>query len=124
MTKILIIEDDPYVQRFYKRLFDTSDHMTDIAGGGAEGLEKAKTMLPDLILLDVMMPEMNGLEVLAKLKADELLKHIPVVMLTVLSDTGTVSEATKLGATGFLIKSEIDPKELTNKVDTYLMNKK
>ena len=72
----------------------------------------------------VYTPQEISAKVLAKLKADELLKHIPVVMLTVLSDTGTVSEATKLGATGFLIKSEIDPKELTNKVDTYLMNKK
>lgn len=123
MTKVLIIEDDPFVQRFYKRLFDASNHITDIAGSGEEGLEKAKMMLPDLILLDVMMPKMNGLEVLAKLKSDQLLKGINVVMLTVLSDTKTVTEATRLGATGFLIKSEIDPKELTNKVDEYLQNK-
>lgn len=123
MTKVLIVEDDPYVQRFYKRLFDASNHITDIAGGGEEGIEKAKMMLPDLILLDVMMPNMNGLEVLTKLKSDELLKNIPVVMLTVLSDTKTVSEATRLGASGFLIKSEIDPKDLTDKVDGYLTTK-
>ncbi len=123
MIKVLIIEDDPFVQRFYKRLFDATNHVTDIAGSGEEGFEKAKTMLPNLILLDIMMPGMNGLEVLEKIKGESILKDIPIVMLTGLSDTETVKKAAALGASGFLIKSEIDPKDLITSVDKYVANK-
>lgn len=122
MTKVLIIEDDPFVQRFYKRLFDLGSYASTIAGSGQEGLEMAFESVPDLILLDVMMPGMNGLEVLEKLKKDARTKEIPVVMLTVLSDTETVKKAALLGASGYLVKSEIDPKDLVNKVDAYVQN--
>ena len=120
MAKILIVEDDPFVQRFYKRLFEVSKFQVDMASDGQEGLRKAREMLPDLILLDIVMPKLGGMDVLALLKAGEATKDIPVVMLTVLNDQDTVRKATRLGASGFIIKSEIEPEKLLEKVSEYI----
>src|SRR3989337_4236148 len=100
MAKILIVEDDPFVQRFYKRLFEVSKLQVEMASDGQEGLRKAREMLPDLILLDIVMPKLGGMDVLALLKTDEATKNIPIVMLTVLNDQDTVRKATRLGASG------------------------
>ena len=120
MAKILIVEDDPFVQRFYKRLFEVSKFQVDMASDGQEGLRKAREMLPDLILLDIVMPKLGGMDVLALLKAGEATKDIPVVMLTVLNDQDTVRKATRLGASGFIVKSEIEPEKLLEKVNEYI----
>ena len=120
MAKILIVEDDPFVQRFYKRLFEVSKLQVEMASDGQEGLRKAREMLPDLILLDIVMPKLGGMDVLALLKTDEATKNIPIVMLTVLNDQDTVKKATRLGASGFIIKSEIEPEKLLEKVSEYI----
>ena len=70
MTAILIIEDDPLILRMYQKAFASKKHKAFIANNGEDGLKAAKAQTPDVILLDIMMPEMNGLEVLKKLKQD------------------------------------------------------
>lgn len=121
MAKILlIVEDDPYVRRFYERLFAQKNYTTEMAENAEEGLEKAKTTNPDLILLDIMMPGKNGLEVLKELKSDPLTKDITVIMLTNIEDQDTVGEATALGAGGFLVKSMIEPEKLLQVVEGYI----
>ncbi len=82
MAKILIIEDDSMMSRMYQNSFSIEGFVTEIAKDGEEGIVKAKDIKPSLILLDVMMPKMNGLEALDLLKADSSTKDIPVVMLT------------------------------------------
>jgi len=91
-----------------------------LAPNGREGVEKAKTEQPDLILCDIMMPEMNGLEVLDRLKADPNIESIPVVMLTNLSGTQDAENAKSKGALAYMVKSEFKPKEIAVKVKAFI----
>ena len=120
MSRILIIEDDPYVRRFYEKLFRLSKYKVKTARGGEEGLAKAKAIHPELILLDIMMPKINGLEVLQRLKSDPATSDCKVVMLTVLEDKETARKAASLGADGYIIKSSAPPEELISIVSKYL----
>src|SRR3990172_10946482 len=103
MAKILIVEDDLLVSRMYQRAFISEGFNVDLAANGREGLKKAQEGRPDLVLLDIMMPEMNGLEVLSALKTDEALKAIPVVVLTNLSGTRDAEAAMAKGAAEYLV---------------------
>jgi len=90
-----------------------------LAQNGEEGLVQAKAILPNIILLDVMMPKRNGLELLNDLKADATIKDIPVIMLTNLADESDQESAISKGAVKYLIKSEHEPAEIvkfTNEV--------
>lgn len=120
MAKILIIEDDPLMIRLYQKTFTFDGHDVEIAQDGEEGLVKAKEVKPTLILLDIMMPKMNGLELLEKLKADEALKDIPVVVLTNLAGEHDAQEALSRGAIRYIIKSEQEPKDVTKVVEEIL----
>ncbi|HSA83411.1 MAG TPA: response regulator [Patescibacteria group bacterium] len=112
MNKILIIEDDPLMARMYKRVLQLEGFYIEMALDGVEGYEKAKTFIPDLILLDVMMPRLNGLQTLEKLKTDPFLAKIKVVMLTNLANKKDAAFALQKGAIKYLIKSEYDPKQV------------
>ncbi len=114
MTKILIVEDDPLMSRMYQKIFSFEKYEVDLAHDGEEGLSKAQSSAPTLILLDVMMPKMNGLQVLEKLKADDRTKAIPVIMLTNLAGQQDAEMALSKGAVKYLIKSEHEPKEVTD----------
>jgi CheY-like chemotaxis protein len=120
MAKILIIEDDPLMARMYQKIFTFEHFEVEMAENGQEGLDKARTKKPSLILLDVMMPVMNGLEVLDKIKADPELKKVPVVMLTNLAGQQDAETALSKGAVKYIIKSEHDPKEVTDMVKQIL----
>jgi DNA-binding response OmpR family regulator len=98
--------------RMYKRVMEIEGFTIEMAVDGMEGYDKAKVFMPDLILLDVMMPKLNGLQTLEKLKADPVLKDIKVVMLTNLANKVDAVSALQKGAIKYLIKSEYDPKEV------------
>ena len=114
MTNILIIEDDPLMSRMYQKIFTFEKYEVEMAGDGEEGLAKAKSTKPTIILCDVMMPKMNGLQVLEKLKADEDTKAMPVIMLTNLAGQQDAETALSKGAVKYIIKSEHDPKEVVS----------
>lgn len=116
--KVLLIEDDQLIQRMYTKMFVYEKLEVETASDGKEGLAKAKSMNPKpaLILLDVMMPVMNGMEVLDKLRADKELKKIPVVMLTNLAGEGDIENALSKGAVKYIVKSEYDPKQVADMV--------
>ncbi|MDB5183133.1 MAG: phoP [Candidatus Saccharibacteria bacterium] len=116
MAKVLIIEDDPLMSRMYQKIFTFEKYDVEMAGDGEEGLAKAGTVQPTIILCDVMMPKMNGLQVLEKLKADPATKAIPVVMLTNLAGQQDAETALAKGAVKYIIKSEHDPKEVADMV--------
>lgn len=120
MTKILIVEDDPLISRMYERIFTFEKYEIEVAHDGSEGLKKAKSFKPSLILLDVMMPKMNGLEALNKLKENPATKKIPVVMLTNLSGQKDAETALSIGAVKYIIKSEYDPKQVSDMVKDIL----
>src|SRR5471030_1188035 len=98
MAKILIIEDDPLMCRMYQKIFAFENYEVETAADGEEGLEKIRTAKPTVVLLDIMMPKMNGMQVLEKLKADITTTKIPVVMLTNLAGTQDAEAALAKGA--------------------------
>ena len=122
--KVLIVEDEPLVARMYQKSLSFSDIDSEVAIGGLEGLNKAKKILPDLILLDIMMPEPDGMEVLEKLKEDPDTKNIPVVILTNLSGKYDSELAKEKGAVDYWVKKDAEPKELGRKIEELLNSKK
>lgn len=120
MSKILIVEDDPLMSRMYEKIFSFDKYDIVMAENGEEGVDKARNEKPNLILMDIMMPKMNGLEALEKIKADPELKNIPVVMLTNLAGDKDAETALAKGAVKYIIKSEQDPKQVSDMVKEVL----
>ncbi|MFA5069799.1 MAG: response regulator [Patescibacteria group bacterium] len=121
MNKVLLIDDEALVLRLFKRIFTpVTGFELSTAWDGMEGLQKIKEVKPDLVLLDIRMPKIDGLEVLRRIKADKEIARIPVIMLTNLSDTKLVSEAVSLGARGYLIKTNYKPDEILELVRSTL----
>jgi CheY-like chemotaxis protein len=119
-TTILIAEDDALMSRLYQKIFTFEGYVVELAHDGQEALDKARSVKPTLMLLDVMMPKMNGLEVLDKLKADPETKQIPVVMLTNLAGQQDAETALAKGAVKYIIKSEHEPKAVADMVKEIL----
>jgi CheY-like chemotaxis protein len=120
MTKVLIVEDDPLISRMYQKIFTFERFDVEVAANGEEALGKVTDFNPTLILLDVMMPKMNGLQVLEKLKEFDQTKHIPVVMLTNLAGQQDAEIALSKGAVKYIIKSEFEPKQVVEMVKEVL----
>lgn len=119
--KIVLIEDDRLIREIYTFTLQKANYNVLVAVDGQEGIDLAKNN-PDakLILLDVIMPKMNGVEVLQKLKADLAVQNIPVILLSNLTDEKIVDEAMKYGAYGYLVKAQISPTQLVGKVKEIL----
>ena len=121
MAKLLITEDDPLMSRMYQKIFTFEGFEVVMAADGQEGLDKAREVNPTLILLDVMMPKLNGLQVLEKLKADPATKSIPVIMLTNLAGQQDAENALAMGAIKYIVKSEYEPKQVADMVKEILV---
>lgn len=115
-TKILIVEDDVFVRDIYDMKFQQEGFAVVLAVDGLEALQRLEESVPDIILLDMMMPKMDGMEVLKKIKENEAWKHIPVIMLTNISDKEKVDEALRQEGVDYLIKSHFTPSEVVSKV--------
>jgi CheY-like chemotaxis protein len=105
MTRLLIIEDDPVILRMHRKVFTFEGFEVAVAADGVEGLDMARALKPDAILLDVMMPKMNGIQVLEKLKCDPETKALPVIMLTNLTNAHDVRAMLAKGAVRHIPKS-------------------
>jgi DNA-binding response OmpR family regulator len=119
--KVLIIEDDNFIRTLYESELHQENIEVELAADGEEGLNKAKKVKPDLILLDLILPKKNGFEVLEILKKDEKLKKIPVVILSALSQKVDIDEAMKLGAIRYLTKEDYSQKQITKEILDILM---
>lgn len=108
--KVLIIDDEMGILKMYEAYLKTANIEVVAANSGEEGLKLATDVKPDVILLDIIMPKMNGLDVLQKLKEQETTKNIPVYLLTNLPADCSGDKATALGAAGYLVKAENEPK--------------
>lgn len=104
----------------YSEKFKMSGYDAKGAHSGAEGLEMAGSFMPDIILLDIIMPRMDGFVVLKKLKKDEKTASIPVVMLTNLGQNDDIEKAKRLGARDYFIKANHTPIEVIRKVEEIL----
>jgi CheY-like chemotaxis protein len=120
---ILIIEDDERIAKFYNILFSAKGYRVENAHDGVEGVDMATAMLPSLILLDVMMPKMNGLMVLQTLRANPETEATPVVVLSNYMEPPLIQRALQLGAIEYVVKSQARPEQLVNALPLWLEGK-
>jgi DNA-binding response OmpR family regulator len=112
MKKILIIEDDQLVANIYRNKFAVDNFAVETAPDGDKGLELVKTFNPDMVILDLMLPNVSGVDVLKKIRAEAGLQHLPVIVFSNTFLTNMVQEAWKAGATKCLSKASCTPKQL------------
>ena len=118
--KILVVEDEEILLAALQEELNQGGYETLGAGDGEEGLKKVKEFKPDLILLDLVMPKMDGMTTLKHLKDDTASRDIPVVILTNLSDYERISEALSLGAKAYLVKANYSLNDLMDKVKSVI----
>jgi DNA-binding response OmpR family regulator len=116
MKKILFIEDETALQESFKGILESESYQLVIALDGEVGLRLAITEKPDLILLDLVLPKIYGLDVLKQLKASPETKDIPVIILTNLDQTENIKNALELGATTYLVKSNYSLEDVVEKI--------
>ena len=119
--KVLIIDDDKFIRTVYESELHQENIEVELAEDGEKGLEKARSVKPDLILLDMILPGMSGFELLEKLKADDELKKIPVVVFSSLNQQSDIDEAVKLGAVKYLPKDTHSPSQIVEEIKKILM---
>ena len=120
---MLVVEDEEILLTALKEELLSGGYEVEGAGDGEDGLEKVKSFQPQLILLDLVMPKMDGMEMLQRLKADSSMRDIPVVILTNLSDYERISQALSLGAMDYLVKANYKLEDLLDKVKTVMARK-
>ncbi len=120
MKTILLIEDESALQKAFCEVLKKEDFKTISALDGEIGWNTAKKIKPDLILLDLILPKMDGFEIMEKLKSDQETKNIPVIILTNLESNLDIDKALELGATTYLVKANYDLKEIVEKVKKIL----
>lgn len=119
--RILLIDDDMDIKDIYLEILTTAGYKVDIAVDGEEGLNKILQGSYDLVLLDIMMPKLDGLGILKILKEKySNLTLPPIVMLSALNQDEIISEAISLGAKGFMKKSDMTPDDALRKIDEYI----
>jgi CheY-like chemotaxis protein len=119
--KILIIEDDQFLREFYQELLQAEGYNIDIAGDGDTGLAKAQVGGYNLILLDIMLPKKDGIQILGALRSSPpTQKNGPIVVLTNLGQDNIIKQCFALGAEGYLVKSSMDPDQVLTEDKTYL----
>ncbi|MCK9578456.1 response regulator [bacterium] len=120
MPKILLIEDDKFLRELMAKKLMNMNYEVSVAVDGEEGIQKIKEEKPDLVLLDLILPGINGFEVLEKAKADAETVDIPVIILSNLGQGEDIERGLKLGAKDFLVKAHFTPQEIIEKLQTYI----
>jgi len=121
MKKILIVEDDPFLIDIYTTKFKEAGFSVEVASDGEEGLRKLLNEEKfDLLVLDIVLPQVDGWEILKKIKSNEKLKDLKVVVLSNLGQKGEVEKGLKLGATKYLIKAHYTPTEVVDEIKEVL----
>lgn len=120
MAKIAIIEDDPAISQMYRFKFEADGYNVETAENGKLGLQLAESMKPDIILLDLMMPEMNGDEMLAAMRATDWGKDIKVVILTNKGEQEIPPEVKTLNVSAVILKADMTPRQVAEVVQKQL----
>lgn len=116
MKTILFVEDEAVLQKTFTEILKNEGYKAINALDGESGLRLAKSQKPDLVLLDIVLPRLQGLEVLRALKDDSETKDIPVIILTNLESSQEIEKALALGATTYLLKTQYTLPEITEKI--------
>lgn len=117
---ILLVEDNDFIRNMYQLKLSKSGFTVVEASDGAMALEKLKTLKPDLILLDLMMPNVSGIEVLKNLHKQTIVPALPVIVLTNVLNPASVNEAKELGARDYIIKTDLTPSQVVEKIKAVL----
>lgn len=116
VKNILIIEDDDFFRELLRKKLSSKDFNIFEAIDGERGIAAMKEKKPDLVLLDLLLPNVDGFEVLAKVKSDSDISSIPIIVLSNLGQQEDIEKALKLGASDYLIKSQFDINQIVDKV--------
>jgi len=119
-VKIAIVEDDQAISQMYRLKFEAEGFEVETASNGRLGLELAETMRPDIILLDLMMPEMNGDEMLAHLRATDWGKNVRVIILTNMGEQEAPESVKHMDVRRFIVKAEMTPRQVAEMVKAEL----
>jgi DNA-binding response OmpR family regulator len=120
MAKILFIEDDPLINKIYSTRLKADGHDVFSAENGEDGLKMVYDVMPDIIVLDVMMPRVDGFAVLEKLRADDRFKNKPILMYSNLNNEEEIKRAKQMGVTEFLVKANLSPTQMVSKIKQYI----
>lgn len=118
--KILLIEDDTFISQMYDMKFKQTNYDFLLAKDGKEGMQMIRDIKPDIILLDIVLPEMDGFAILEEIKKDPEISSIPVLLLTNLGQQENIQKGILLGAKDYIIKAHSTPQEVVEKVQSYL----
>ncbi len=122
--KIFLVEDDPLLGDLFSTSIKNSGYELTHVSSGEEALRIVSMVLPDIILLDLVLPGISGFEVLENIKANTATANIPVIIISNLSDKQNIEKANALGAIFYFIKSNVLPRDIIEKVKTVLDEKK
>ena len=120
MATILIVDDEPIIRQLFQRVLEHEGHTIITAGNGREGLEAVRLAVPDLILLDLNMPLMDGLTFLRLLRRHEEWSNVPVVVMSAMSDKNNITNAGSLGVRDYLLKAGFSLGNLRTRIAKYL----
>ncbi len=124
MKKILIAEDDFFIRDAYREIFQDNGYEVETANDGEDALAKIKSQLFDMILLDIMMPKISGIDVLSQTRAIETLNKItPVFFITNVGEQSIIEKAFKIGMDGYIIKSQFTPQQIVDEINKFLTDK-
>lgn len=115
-TKIAIIEDDPVISQMYRMKFEAEGYEVQMAANGRLGVELVEKMRPDIILLDLRMPEMDGAQALTQIRKHDWGKHIPVLILTNVGEEEAPKELADLNVLSYIVKADLTPRQVTERV--------
>jgi len=115
-TSVLIIEDDSYISDMYRIKLESENFAVTTTGDGIAGIKMLEKQKPDIVLLDVVMPKVDGFSVLKTIKRNQALKEIPIVLLTNLSQKENIERGFELGAESYIIKAHFTPSEVVEKI--------
>lgn len=121
--KIVIVEDEVFLSEMYKMKFSAEGYDVYTAANGEEALKVVNEVMPDILLLDLVMPKMDGYEVLKKLRADKKTSKLKIYVLSNLGQTGEVDKGFQEGADGYFVKSSMTPTQLADEVEKILTPK-
>jgi DNA-binding response OmpR family regulator len=116
MTKIAIIEDDPVINQMYRMKFEADGFEVELADNGKRGVALVEKFQPDMILLDLQMPEMGGAEALEHIRGQDWGKHIPVIILTNLGEEESPKHLRSLGIDSYIVKADLTPRQVVSRV--------
>jgi len=120
MKNILLIEDDPFLIDIYATKLKEEGYSLNVAEDGEEGLRLLKQKKPDLLLLDIVLPNFNGWEILRRVKKSDALKDLKVIILSNLGEKDEIEKGLSLGATKYLVKAHYTPTEVIKEIKKIL----